>query len=133
MVDRLGFTSTEGVPELLRALKAIDPALTKEIGQRNKAIGQRIIDKAFPKPEAVGAGAGAKPRASAVARVLRIIAGGRFRTRRVQQWGRRHVAREVERPYIRRAAENDMPRIEQEYMDALLDVARKAGITARRG
>lgn len=119
----------EGVRELVRAIGKIDPALRKELGQRNKAIGQRIIDKAFPKPEAVGAGAGAKPRASATTNVLRIIAGGSHRTRRVQVWGRRPVPRDgVKRPYIRRSAETDMPQIEKEYMDALLDVARKAGL-----
>jgi hypothetical protein len=134
MVDRSGFTSTEGVPELLRAIKAIEPRLVKQIGQRNKAIGQRIIDKAFPKPEAVGAGAGAKAKPSAAANVLRIIAGGKHRSQRVQQWGKRVVPREgVKRPYIRRSAEEDMPQIEKDYMDALLETARIVGIEARRG
>lgn len=124
----------EGVRELVRAIGKVEPGLRKELGQRNKAIGQRIIDKAFPKPESVGAGAGAKPKASAQTNVLLIKAGGAHRTRPVQQWGRRVVSREgVKRPYIRRSAEQDMPQIEKDYMDALLDVARKAGIEARKG
>jgi hypothetical protein len=134
MVDRRGFIETDGVVQLVRAIGKIEPALRKELGQRNKAIGQRIIDKAFPKPESVGAGAGAKPRASAATNVLRIIAGGKHRTKPVQQWGARVVPREgVKRPYIRESAVKEMPEIEKDYMDALLDVARKAGIEARRG
>lgn len=123
----------EGVRELVRLIGKIDPALRKELGQRNKAIGQRIIDRAFPKPTPVGAGAGAMPRASATTNVLRIIAGGTHRSRPVQQWGRRNVSRDgVERPYIRRSAETESPQIEKEYLDALLDVARKAGLETER-
>ncbi len=134
MADTPG-VHVEGIPELVKAIGKIDPALRKELGQRNKAIGQRIIDKAFPKPESVGAGSGAKPRASATTNVLRIMAGGSHRDRAVQQWGKRVVSREgVKRPYIRRSAEEDMPHIEKEYLDALMDVARKAGLrtTTRR-
>jgi len=123
----------EGVRELVRAIAAVDPKLRKELGQRNKAIGQRIIDKAFPKPESVGAGQGAKPKASATTNVLRIVSGGAHRKHRVQQWGRRRVPREgIKRPYIRRSAEQDMPAIERDYMDALMDVARKAGFETQR-
>jgi hypothetical protein len=103
----------DGVRELVRAIGRVEPGLRKELGQRNKAIGQRIIDQAYPKPT----------------NVLRIIAGGSSRTRPVQQWGRRPADRGgVKRPYIRRSAEQQMPQIEKEYMDALLDVARKAGL-----
>lgn len=123
----------EGVRELVRAIGSIDPALRKELGQRNKAIGQRIIDKAFPKPESVGAGAGAKPRASATTNVLRIMAGWSGRTKHVQQWGKRPTPRDgVKRPYIRRSAEQDMPQIEKDYLDALLDIARKAGLKTEK-
>lgn len=131
MTDRFG-VKIDGVRELVRAIGKIDPKLRKELGQRNKAIGQRIIDKAFPKPESVGAGEGAKPRASATANVLRIIAGSSHRKLRVQQWGRRTVSRDVKRPYIRRSAEQDMPAIEKDYLDALLDVARSAGFETKR-
>jgi hypothetical protein len=123
----------EGVRELVRAIGNIDPALRKELGQRNKAIGQRIIDKAFPKPEAVGAGTGSKPKASATTNVLRIMAGHSGRTKHVQSWGKRPTPRDgVKRPYIRRSAEQDMPQIEKDYLDALLDIARKAGIETER-
>jgi hypothetical protein len=134
VADALGGSRVEGVRELVRAIGKIDPKLRKELGQRNKAIGQRIIDKAFPKPEAVGAGAGAKPRASATTNVLRIMAGTKARTRQVQQWGRVQVPRDgIKRPYIRRSAEEDMPQIEADYMDALLDSARKAGFETKKG
>jgi len=134
MVDRRGFIETDGAVELVRAIGKIDPALRKELGQRNKAIGQRIIDRAFPKPESVGAGPGAKPRASAATNVLRIMAGGKHRTMHVEQWGKRVVSREgVKRPYIRASAEKQMPEIKRDYLSALLDVARQVGIEAREG
>lgn len=124
----------EGVRELVRAIGKIDPALRKELGQRNKGIGQRIIDRAFPKPTAVGEGAGSMPRASATTNVLRIIAGTSSRTRAVQQWGRRPKSRDgVKRPYIRRSAEDESPAIGKDYLDALRDIARKAGFETKRG
>jgi hypothetical protein len=124
----------DGVRDLIRALNKIDPALRKELGQRNKAIGQRIIDRSSPKPIPVGAGGGATPRASAAANVLRIMAGGTHRAKDVQQWGKRVVSRDgVKRPYIRRAAEDELPNVEREYLDAILDVARAAGLKTKKG
>jgi hypothetical protein len=121
----------EGVRELVRAIGKIDPNLRKELGQKNKAIGQRIIDRAFPKPTPVGAGLGAKPKASATTNVLRIMAGYPGRTKHVQQWGKRFVPRDVKRPFIRRSAEQDMPTIVREYLEAVEEAARKAGIKTR--
>lgn len=124
----------DGVRELVRAIGRIDPALRKELGQRNKGIGQNIIDRSFPKPLNVGAGAGAKPRASATTNVLRIIASTTARKDPRQQWGSRYESRNgVKRPYIRRSAEQQMPAIEREYMDALKSVAREVGIETREG
>lgn len=124
----------DGVRDLVRAIGKIDPGLRKELGRRNKAIGQSIIDRSFPKPINVGAGGGAKPRASATTNVLRIMAGGSHRSDYRQQWGRRPKSRDgVKRPFIRRSAEAHMPEIERDYLDALLDVARKAGLEAERG
>lgn len=118
----------EGVRELTRALGKIDPELRKELGQRNKAIGQEIIDKAFPKPEKVGEGAGAMPRASATTNVLRIMAGYPGRSKEVQQWGKRPKSRDgVKRPYIRKSAEEQVPDATKKYLDAVLDIARRAG------
>lgn len=131
MAESFGI-EVEGVRELVRAITKVSPELRKELGQRNKSIGQSVIDRAFPKPLNVGAGAGAKPRASATANVLRIMAGGSHRTSHAQQWGRRNAPRDDKRPYIRRAAVDQMPRIERDYIDALLEVARRAGIEARR-
>lgn len=128
-----GAAGVDGVRDLVRAIGKIDPALRKELGQRNKAIGQSIIDRSFPKPEAVGAGGGAKPRSSATTNVLRIMAGGSHRSDHRQQWGKRSTDRKVKRPYIRRSAEKMMPQIERDYLDALLDIARKAGFETERG
>lgn len=120
--------AVEGVRELTRMLGKIDPGLGKELGQRNKEIGQSIIDRAYPKPEKVGEGTGAMPRASATKNVLRIMAGYPSRQHEVQQWGRRPKSRDgVDRPYIRRSAEDQMPDIQKKYLDALLEVASKAG------
>jgi hypothetical protein len=123
----------EGVRALVRDIRKIEPQLVKELGQRNKSIGQSIIDRAFPKPEKVGAGAGAMPRASATANVLRIMAGGSHRTEHRQQWGKTPQPRDVKRPYLRQAAVDQMPRVQREYLDALLEAARKSGIQAKKG
>lgn len=127
----------EGVRELARMIGKIDPKLRKELGQRNKAIGQEIIDDASPSPLAVGMGTGSVPRASATTNVLRIMMGGSHRTgppekRNLQQWGPRFKDRDVKRPYIRRSAEENVPGIEQKYLKALLEVAHKAGFDTKR-
>lgn len=130
MADRFGFR-VEGVRDLTRALGQVEPELRKELGQKNKSLGQSIIDRSFPKPLNVGAGAGAKPRASATTNILRIMAGGSWRSDHAQPWGKRPKSRDgVKRPYLRRSAVAHMPEIERDYLDALLDVARKAGIEA---
>jgi hypothetical protein len=118
----------EGVRELVRAIGKMSKESRKELGQANKAIGQRIIDRAFPKPENVGTGAGSVPRASATTNVLRIMAGTTTRESHRQQWGKRYAPRDNERPYIRRSAEQNMGDAAKEYLDALLDAAKKAGI-----
>lgn len=131
----------EGVRALVRDIRKIEPQLVKELGQRNKSIGQSIIDRAFPKPEKVGEGAGAMPRASATANVLRIISGHSGRKKVmvdgkkawIQQWGKTPRPRDVKRPYLRRAAVDQMPRVQREYLDALLEAARKSGIQAKKG
>jgi hypothetical protein len=121
----------DGVRDLIRTLNAIDPALRKELGRRNKEIGQRIIDASYPKPLDVGAGAGAKPKASATANALRIRAGTPSRRSAVQQWGARAAPRKGQRPYIRRAAEEDVPNVMDDYMAALREVAIKAGLKTK--
>lgn len=126
----MGFEAwkVEGVREIVRAITETDPALRKELGRRNKGIGKKIIERSFPKPLAVGAGAGAKPRASATTTVLRILAGWSGRSDRRQQWGKTFKERDVKRPYIRRSAEEMMPEVRKEYFDALVDVANEAGV-----
>jgi hypothetical protein len=133
MADSFG-VRVDGVRELVRAIGTIDPALRKELGRRNKGIGQNIIDRSYPKPLNVGGGLGAKPRASATTNVLRIISGTTTRKDHRQQWGRRFESRDgVKRPYIRRAAEELMPAVERAYMDALKSAAREAGLETREG
>lgn len=118
----------EGVRRLTRALAAVDPALRKELGRRNKAIGQRVIDNAQPKPISVGRGYGATPRASANANVLQLLAGGGHRDENSDQWGPRWVPRDRSRPYLAASGEDDMPNIERDYLDALATVARIGGL-----
>lgn len=132
MADKFG-VRIDGVRPLVRSIGALNATARKEIGQANKAIGQRIIDQAFPKPDSVGLGAGAKPRASANTTVLQIVAGGSHRKHRVQQWGKRYAPRLGQRPYIRRSAEQDMPRIEHDYLNALAAAAHRVGLTFRKG
>lgn len=125
----------DGVRELTRALAKIDPELRKELGRRNKDIGERIISKAWPKPTNVGTGAGARPRPSASANVLRIQAGGSWRATAVPEapWGSRYAPRTTERPYLVRQMEVDLPHVESEYFDAVRDVARKAAGLISKG
>ena len=126
----------EGIRELTRAIAKIDPALRKELGQRNKDIGERIISKAWPKPTNVGTGAGARPRPSASANVLRIQAGGAWRAQAVPvaQWGNRLQPRDTDRPYLVRQMEVDLPHVEEEYFDAIREVAAKtAGLISTEG
>lgn len=126
------FVQIDGVRALVRQLALIDPKLRKELGQRNKGIGARIIARAMPHPLNVGAGTGATPRASAATNELRIMAGGKHRAHHVQQWGPRVVERTTARPYLLRSAQEQQPDIEKEYLDALASVARQAGLTFRR-
>lgn len=117
-----------GVRDLTRRLAKMDPLLRKDIGKKNKAIGQRVIDKASPKPIESGKGGGSVPRASANANVLQIRAGGSWRTGHQSQWGPRWLPRDTPRPYIAQAGEDDMPEIERDYLEALAEAARAAGL-----
>lgn len=131
MADEFG-VRVEGVRELVRAIGAMDADVRKGIGQENKAIGQRVIDAAGPKPTAVGAGAGAMPRASATTTSVRIMAGGSWRADRRQQWGKRSVSRGgVLRPFIRKAFEDNLDNLERDYLDVLKRAAAKVGIEFR--
>lgn len=122
----------EGVRQLTAAISRVEPELGKELGQRNKALGARIIAAAQPYPLRVGSGAGALPRPSANKNILRLLAGGSWRTHVPGQlWGSRWAPRENERPYLWQAGVNKMPEIEAEYLRALLEVARRAGIATR--
>lgn len=109
----------EGVRELTRAIAKSDKELAREFAKANKDIGQKIIDRLFPTPRAVGAGKGAEPRAIASRNYVAIQAGRPERRKFVQQWGARHVQREGPRPFILGTALKEFPDIEREYMEGI--------------
>jgi len=116
----------EGVRELTRALANVDKDIVKDIAQANKKIGQRIIDRIFPQPRAVGAGAGSEPRAVASRNYVAIQAGRTSRKKHVQQWGAKYVKRTEPRPFILGTALKDEPDIEKEYLDNIDQALRQA-------
>lgn len=120
-----------GVRELTRRIAAVEPRLIAEMQATGRALGERIIARAAPKPTAVGAGRGAVPRPSASRNVLRIMAGGAHRAGAVpvRQWGLQVVPRQTPRPFLARAAAEEIPRIQAEWLDALLRLASRAGVS----
>ena len=116
----------EGVRELTRALAKVDADLPKQIAKANQKIGQRIIDRVFPTPRAVGSGKGAEPRAVASRNYVAIQAGRSERKLHVQQWGARFVKRTEPRPFILGTALHDEPDIEKEYLDNIDEAIRQA-------
>lgn len=127
----------EGVRELTRALnRAGHSELTKRMGQKNKAIGDLVIDRLQPLPASVGLGAGATVRSSASARLVQLRTGGKHREApsprltALQQWGRRHRPRRSDRPYIARTAINALPNINELYMQGVDEAIADAGLEA---
>jgi hypothetical protein len=120
----------EGVRELTRAIERVNRDLIVELQQTNRELGERIIRAAVPAPLNVGSGAGAVPRPSASRNVLRIMAGGSWRTHvPVQPWGRIQTPRRTTpRPYIWDAGRRQIPVAQRLYLEALFDAARKAGL-----
>lgn len=121
----------DGVRELTRRIAAVEPGLIAHMQATNRALGERIIARAVPKPTAVGAGRGAVPRPSASRNVLRIMAGGAHRAGAVpvRQWGLQVVPRQTPRPFIAEAAAEEIPRVQAEWMDTLLRLASEAGVS----
>ena len=119
----------EGYKEFQRDLKQAMGKLPKSLGEAHRNVGKFVIDNLEPRPDtaAVGAGAGAKVRASATKRevLLRAGYGGRTHTP-MQQWGKRDVtpfrSGTPPRPYILKTALDR----EQEVRELLLDELEKA-------
>lgn len=123
----------EGVRPLIRELRrAGQDDLVKEMGRSNKEIGQLVIERLAPLPKTVGAGAGAKVRPSASARLVQLRAGGKHRAvdsdgkphtspREIamESWGRIWRRRGQRRPHIVGTARQVMPDIESRYMDGI--------------
>jgi hypothetical protein len=118
----------EGVREVTRSLAKTDKEIGKGIARENKQIGQDVVDRATPHPLAVGAGAGAKPRAIASRNMVAIAAGGPHRKRAVQQWGRRVVPRSTPRPFLVGALINTLPDIQERYLAIIESAALRAGM-----
>lgn len=122
MVARLHI---EGKRELDRTLKAWGGKEgRKELGQVHKTIGGMVIDQAGGADSGVGSGAGSKLRPSAATREVTIRAGGKHRSRKVQQWGKTPVMPHPFRPNIVGAAEQIKDRISDAYLDGVESVLR---------
>jgi hypothetical protein len=118
----------DGVREVTRAIAAVDKGVAKELGKANREIGAEVISRATPTPLAVGAGAGAKPRAVGSRNMVAISAGGGHRKLKVQQWGPRFVNRSSPRPYLVGALIDTMPDIERRYLGAIETAVKSAGL-----
>lgn len=131
----VGPIKIEGIRELTRAIDRVNHDLVLEIQRRNKELGERIIRSAVPRPLNVGSGPGAVPRPSASRNVLRIMAGGSWRTHwPAQPWGRiQSPRRENPRPYIWEAGARQIQWAMERYLEGLLDAARRAGLTVGIG
>lgn len=124
----------EGVRELTRAIKNLDPLFEKGIKLANRVLGEEIIAAAQPKPLAVGSGTGATPKAAGSRNYVAIKAGGSHRTASpVQPWGRTAgPRRDTPRPFILGSAIDAIPDIEDRYLSVLVAAAESVGLEARR-
>ncbi len=132
----MAYIEVEGLKEFNRAVRAAkDRELDKRIGQANKRIGQMVIDRLTPSPDAraIGAGRGAMPRASASKREVLLRVGGTHRAQgsaspeqtRMQPWGAKRVVpigtRLPDRPYIQGTAETNFDEIGDAWLGAMID------------
>ena len=117
-----------GIPELGRALARVTATLPSTVETANDRIGPRVIGKAQPKPTSVGQGSGATPKPVADGTVLRLEAGGPWRTAHMDPWGAHWAPRNGPRPYLAQAGEDDMANIEDDYLDAMAHSMHAAGL-----
>lgn len=133
----MAYIEVEGLKEFNRAVRAAkDRDLDKRIGQANKRIGQMVIDRLAPAPDAraVGVGRGASVRASASKREVLLRVGGGHRAAgaftRMQPWGAKRVVRPgvatPDRPFIQGTADRNFDEIGDAWMDAIIDAFRPA-------
>lgn len=128
----------ENVREFTRAIARVDKDVEKGLRIANRLMAEEVIDRAEPKPLAVGTGKGAVPVAqsgSSSRNYVAIRAGGTWREKRVQPWGAGRGAekREEPRPFILAAAERAIPDIEERYLAVLRAAGEAAGFDTRRG
>lgn len=132
----------EGLKEFNQAVRqAKDKALDKRIGQANKKIGELVISRLAPalNPAAVGAGRGAKPRASASKREVLLRVGGAHRAAgphtNMQPWGAKRVTpvgkSAPARSFIQGTAEAQFGEISAAWMDAIIDAFAPAFADAK--
>jgi len=118
----------EGLRELNKTIRrSTDRDLPKRMGLANKAIGQLVISRLFPRPDpaAVGLGGGTTVRPSASKREVLLRIGGAHRAGRapLMQWGKR-LGRPIRspappRPHIIGTVDSNRREIEKAYLEAI--------------
>lgn len=118
----------EGLKEFQRASRrAVDSELPKRLGRAHKHIGQLVIARLQPRPNAaaVGVGGGSSVRPSASKREVLLRVGGAHRKNHSprMQWGKRPGRsadqQSTKRPYIRKTIEDNRDEIGTEYLKAI--------------
>jgi hypothetical protein len=135
MAGKFGEIEVEGLKEFQAAARrAVDSGLPKRLGEANKSIGQLVISKLSPSPDAssVGEGAGAAVRASASKREVMLLVGGAHRGRHTpyMQWGKRPgplaFRPRPKRPNIRGTVDKHQGEIEDAYLKAVSQAMKPA-------
>jgi hypothetical protein len=135
MAGGFGEVRVEGLKEFQAAARrATDTGLPKRLGEANRSIGQLVISKLSPSPDAsaVGEGAGAAVRASAAKREVLLRVGGAHRAGKSpqMQWGKLPgplaFRSRPARPYIRETVESNRDEIEQAYLKAVAQAMKPA-------
>jgi hypothetical protein len=122
----------DDIRDLNRAFKQVDKALSKELGQVHKRIGEQVIDRLGGTSTGVGAGRGETIRPSAATDRIQLLVGGGHRADdpRKLQWGRVQKwpgGQAPRRPHIIGAARDIQDDIEQTYIREIEKIAEKAG------
>lgn len=122
----------EGVRELNRLLRRVGGRdLQRELGQVHKSIGTMVIARLGGKQTGVGEGRGASIRPSAATREVMLRVGGSHRDSLRRQWGREQRwpgGMPPPRPHLIGAAVEIQPQIEDEYLDGVESIIRRAGL-----
>lgn len=136
MGDQLG-VRVEGDRQLAADLGRFGRDIPGAIQRENRGVGQRVIDKAMPRPASVGSGPGATPQPRSLLDggqpLLEIVAGGPHRKYHFQPWGKTPTPRAGKRPFLRRSLERQTLTTLRSYLDAVAGVARRGGLTFKKG